>query len=52
MLKNKKQGQLLTGETPFHRLKKFSVLITLMKTANIPTFGALQDDIEEWLQTH
>lgn len=27
------------GETPFHRLKKFSVLITLIKTLNIPTFG-------------
>ena len=52
ILENNKQGQLLTGETPFHRLKKFSVLMTLMKTVNIPTLGALQDEMKESLQTH
>lgn len=40
-----KRGELLTGETPFHRLRNFSVLTTLMKTVNIPTFGALQKDV-------
>lgn len=40
-----KHGELLTGETPFHRLKKFSVLIILMNTVTIPTFGALQVEI-------
>lgn len=40
-------GQLLTGETPFHKLKKFSFLITLMNTANIPAFGALWVEVEK-----
>lgn len=43
-VENSKDSQLLTGEIPFHRLKKFSVLTTLKKTVTIPTFGALQDE--------
>lgn len=37
-------GWLLTGESPLHRLKKFSVRTTLRKTVNMPTFVPLWEE--------
>lgn len=37
-------GGVLTGETPRHRLKKFSVRTTLRKTVNMPTFVPLWEE--------
>lgn len=45
--RQKDMKQRLTGETPFHRLKKLSVLMTLKKTVTILTFGALRAQSEE-----
>ena len=43
MAEDKYTKHTLTGDTPFHRPRKFSVRMTLTNTVIIPTFGALRD---------